>query len=98
MNGQFEQRLEFDWNEGNLNKNWLKHKVSNKEAEESFMDPLAFLTEDVKHSGSEDRYQLLAQTPGGRLLTIYFTLRRNKIRIISARPMNKKEKSQYEKV
>lgn len=94
----FEADLEFDWDQGNLDKSWLKHQVSNQKSQEALLDPRAFLTQDFKHSTTETRYQLLAQTMSGKQLAIYFTLRNNKIRIISARPMSKKEKDQYEKV
>lgn len=98
MSDIFEQALEFEWDQGNLDKNWVKHRVSAQESETAFLDPKAFLTTDVSHSTAEYRYQLLAQAKPGRYLTIHFTLRGNKIRIISARPMSKKERTQYEKI
>lgn len=98
MSDIFDSELEFDWDQGNLDKSWLKHQVSTQESQQAFLDPRAFLTPDSKHSTTEPRHQLLAQTVSGKYLAIYFTLRQNKIRIISARPMSRKEKIQYEKV
>ena len=98
MPDAFDKDLEFDWDQGNLDKSRLKHRVSTQESEQAFLDSKTFLTTDVKHSTIEPRYQLLARTKFGKRLTIYFTLRKNKIRIISARPMSKKEKAQYEKI
>jgi uncharacterized DUF497 family protein len=43
------------------------------------------------HSEREKRYQLLGQTGAGRRLFIAFTIRRNLIRAISARDMNRRE-------
>lgn len=54
-----------------------------------------FTTVDAKHSEEEDRYFAFGHTNGNRLLTIVFTIREKKIRIISAREMNKKERAVY---
>lgn len=97
MQDLFNLALGFDWDSGNIDKNLIKHKVTNQECEEAFFDLDAFVTEDVSHSTIETRYQLLAKSKK-RYLTIYFTNRRNKIRVISARDMNKKEKKQYETI
>ncbi|MGO9016216.1 MAG: BrnT family toxin [Dissulfurispiraceae bacterium] len=86
----------FDWDEGNINKNWEKHRVSHIECEEIFFnDPIIF-KRDEPHSTSEDRYFVLGKTDSDRLLFVVFTLRGAKIRIISARDMNRKEKKAYE--
>ena len=97
MQDLFNQELEFDWDLGNIDKNFVKHKVTNRECEEAFFDLNALVTKDVFHSTIEPRYQLLAKIKK-RYLTIYFTHRSNKIRVISARDMSNKEKKQYETV
>jgi|SRR3989344_4943023 len=97
MQDLFNQDLEFDWDQGNIDKNLIKHEVTNQECEEAFLDLNALVTADVFHSTIEPRYQLLAKSKK-RYLTIYFTQRKNKIRVISARDMNKKEKKQYETI
>lgn len=89
--------VEFIWDKGNADKNWLKHKVNSKESEEVFFDRNKKAAEDRFHSGKEERYIVLGKTKRKRLLFIVFTLRGKKIRIISARDMNKKERSLYEK-
>ncbi|PIQ69936.1 hypothetical protein COS55_01010 [Candidatus Shapirobacteria bacterium CG03_land_8_20_14_0_80_40_19] len=89
--------LSFDWNEGNLDKNWLKHKVSLKEAEEIFFNRPLKIFEDEKHSQKEERLLAYGITNRRRQLMIVFTLRGEKIRIISARNQNKKERRIYEK-
>ncbi|PJC66360.1 hypothetical protein CO018_02320, partial [Candidatus Beckwithbacteria bacterium CG_4_9_14_0_2_um_filter_47_11] len=57
--------------------------------------PLIFF-QDEKHSLKEKRYGVFGQTNNKRLLTIIFTIRNNKVRAISARDQNKKERKQYE--
>ena len=87
----------FDWDEGNLDKNWTKHQVSNSEIEELFFNLPLLLADDEKHSQEEKRYYVLGQTNAGRWLFIAFTVRENKIRVISARDMNRKEGRIYAK-
>ena len=85
----------FDWNLGNLNKNFARHGVNNLEAEEIFTNAPVLILSDEKHLGIEERKLLLGVTNSGRGLAIIFTVRGNKIRIISARDMNKKERRFY---
>lgn len=90
--------LVFDWDQGNIDKNVVTHGVSNKEAEDVFTNKPLLVSEDIKHSAKETRFQALGKTDEGRLLFISFTMRGQKLRIISARDMNRKEESIYEKV
>ena len=83
----------FDWDEGNFNKNWIKHQVANGECEEVFFNLPLLLHPDPAHSQTERRYYLLGQTNAARRLFIAFTLRDNKIRVISARDMSEKERN-----
>ena len=84
----------FDWDEGNINKNWKRHRVTPKECEEVFVNrPLVY--NDTKHSQAEPRFIALGLTEKKRLLIISFTSRNRKIRVISARDMNKKERRLY---
>lgn len=87
----------FEWDEGNVLKSWTKHKVNYQESEEVFLDRnLAVLT-DAPHSEKEERFIALGKTNRGRLLYVAFTVRGIKIRVISARDINRKEKNLYEK-
>ncbi|MBU4210490.1 BrnT family toxin [Patescibacteria group bacterium] len=88
----------FDWNRGNVKKNWIKHKVNAKEAEEVFFNKPLLVNFDQEHSKKEKRFRVLGRTNKKRRLFISFTLRKKKIRIISARDMSKKERINYEKV
>lgn len=89
--------LEFEWDKGNKDKNVHKHKVANQEAEEVFGNEPLVMAEDKKHSKHEQRYQALGKTNKGREMFLSFTVRENKVRVISIRDMNKKEEIQYEK-
>ncbi|MCK4554056.1 BrnT family toxin [Candidatus Parcubacteria bacterium] len=87
----------FDWDDGNAEKNWAKHKVTPEECEEAFFDEDKKITKDKLHSNNEDRYIFIGKTTQERLLYSVFTVRNNKIRIISSRDINKKEIQLYEK-
>ena len=88
--------VEFDWDEGNRQKNWEKHQVDYRECEEVFFNQPLLVNEDVKHSFQEQRYYVLGRSDAGRALFLVFTIRNNKIRIISARDQSKKERTIYE--
>jgi len=89
------QPIAFEWDEGNKRKN-LKHKVTDEECEEAFFDPKKKLLKDVIHSQKEDRYVLIGATKHQRLLFVVFTLRNSKVRIISTRNLNQRERRLYE--
>ena len=97
MNSIFEKADGFAWDKGNLDKNKKKHKVDNFECEEVFFNRPILIFQDEKHSKEESRHFVLGRTFKNRKLFIVFTMRNNKIRIISARNMSKKEKEVYEK-
>jgi uncharacterized protein len=89
--------ITFIWDKHNEQKNLEKHGVSAQEIEEAFFDPRKKLFEDIFHSGKEARFILLGKTKQDRTLYIVFTIRKSKIRAISARDLNKKERPLYEK-
>lgn len=86
----------FDWDKGNKDKNVVKHGIINEDAESVFLDNKSLLAEDLEHSTFEDRYQIIGRSEHGSLLSIFFTIRNKKLRIISARKTNKKERNIYE--
>lgn len=89
--------VEFVWDNGNKDKNRMKHRVTNEECEETFFDKEKRIYKDKLHSIDEDRFILLGKTKKRRLLYVVFTVRNKKIRIISARDVNRKERGLYEK-
>lgn len=88
----------FDWDEGNAMKG-EKHGVSGAAAEQVFVNEPLVVLEDAAHSAAEPRWHALGHTNDGRLLHVTFTLRAGgtKVRVISARPMHRKERTVYEK-
>ena len=88
----------FDWDENNREKNWNKHGVLASECEEVFFNLPLLLQADTPHSQKEPRYYVLGHTNLGRRLFIAFTVREDKIRVISARDMSKKERTIYEQI
>lgn len=91
----FEVVKGFDWDETNVAKNWERHQVSHIECEEIFFNEPLIVSADETHSQAEDRYFALGKTDMSRLLFIVFTVRADKIRVISARDMSKKERKHY---
>ena len=85
----------FDWDAGNLEKNWFGHGVSPLECEEVFFNQPLIVVPDEKHSQKEERFYSLGRTDRDRYLFVVFTMRGRKIRVISARDMNKKERKVY---
>ena len=85
----------FEWDEGNLDKNWYLHQVTNSECEEVFFNLPLIVAPDTKHSQQEQRYYALERTDTNRWLFIAFTIRDDLIRVISARDMNQRETRKY---
>jgi uncharacterized DUF497 family protein len=88
----------FNWDDGNVRKN-EKQGVSMAEVEQVFFNAPLLVLEDFKHSNQEPRFHALGKSDNRRLLHITFTLRHTgeKVRVISARDMHRKERSIYEK-
>jgi uncharacterized protein len=89
----------FDWDAGNALKSADKHGVTQSEAEQAFFNQPLLILDDDRHSFAEARFHALGRTDEDRRLQITFTLRREAtlIRIISARAINARERSAYEK-
>ena len=87
----------FDWDAGNSMKG-EKHSVADAEAEQVFVNEPLVVLEDRAHSATEPRWHALGRTNVGRLLHVTFTLRAagTRVRVISARPMHRKERKAYE--
>lgn len=90
--------ISFNWDKGNLDKNWIKHKIKNNEIEEIFFNEPLLIFEDMIHSQKERRFYALGKTRVEKKLFVSFTMREGKIRPISARSINIKERRIYEKV
>lgn len=86
----------FDWDRNNTEKNWITHHVTTMECEQVFFNKPLVSGVDKKHSVSEKCRYVLGQTDLNKTLFIVFTIRKNLIRVISARDINKKEKKNYD--
>ncbi|MBU1000108.1 BrnT family toxin [Patescibacteria group bacterium] len=86
----------FEWDKGNIDKNYIKHGITPNEAEEVFLDDGVAIERDIKHQEMEKRYIAIGKISSDKTLFIIFTSRKSKIRIISARLANKKERRVYE--
>ena len=85
----------FEWDEKKNAENLLKHKVDFNTAQYAFIDPKRVIAKDTIHSKEEKRYYVFGKVKGG-ILTVRFTYRDDKIRIIGA-GFWRKGKSIYEK-
>ena len=85
----------FEWDDGNINKNWLKHNVSPAECDQMFFNRPLIIQDDIEHSELENRFYALGRTDSKRTLFIAFTVRNKLIRVISARDMSRKEREVY---
>jgi hypothetical protein len=87
----------FQWDEGNSEKNWSRHRVTQAEAEQVFLNRPILVSGDLKHSAEEARYFALGESDAGRWLVVVFTFRASLLRVIAARPMNRGERRVYAK-
>jgi uncharacterized protein len=86
----------FEWDAGNATKSAQKHGVTCEEAEQVFAGwRFIPLGEQYQPACPEARFGVLGETASGRPLFVAFTLRGQRIRVVSARLMNKKEKEFY---
>lgn len=86
----------FDWDEKKDGQNRLKHKIGFESACEFEWDT-AVIIADTRHRYGESRWAAFGFLKG-RLHSIVFTRRENKIRIISLRKANARERKRYESV
>jgi uncharacterized DUF497 family protein len=86
----------FEWDEGNLVKNWERHRVTASECEQVFFNRPLVAGVDERHSGRETRHYALGVTDTGRRLFVVFTVRDNKIRVVSARDMSRRERKVFD--
>ncbi len=96
---EFARIIGFDWDDGNRRKSEDKHGVGQGETEQVFFNEPLLVSDDTGHSSDESRFHALGKSNASRCLHLTFTLRAasTKIRVISARDMNRKERERYEK-
>jgi len=86
----------YEWDPKKAKANLRQHRVSFEEAATVFLDPLAVTYPDPDHSGDEIREITVGHSARHRVIFIYHTQRRDRIRIIGARKATARERKQYE--
>lgn len=76
-------KTNFEWDENKNSENLSKHGISFYEAQNAFLDPNRLIAQDLEHSTNEERYYCFGKVGEG-IMTVRFTYRSNKIRIIGA--------------
>ena len=90
--------MEIFFDPNKANSNITKHGISFEEAQTALLDENALVREDNDHE--EQRFVLLGMSSYLRLLVVVYAIWDEEyevIRLISARPANKKEERQYER-
>jgi len=78
-----EKRSDFEWDLAKDELNQSKHGVSFAMAQPAFLDPNRVILEDLEHGDNEKRFYCIGRVSEG-IMTVRFTYRNNKIRIIGA--------------
>lgn len=92
------KKLQFEWDQWNIQKNELKHGIASDEAESVFSDTEQKIFEDPLHSTKDEaRHVVIGKSLEHRVLMVGFTVRKDMIRVITARPASRKERLLYEK-
>lgn len=84
----------FEWDDAKAAANFKKHKVRFEHGAEACEDPFALIEQDDSDDYCEDRYILTGRAAGG-ILTVVYTERTERLRIISAREANTRERRNY---
>lgn len=87
---------EIEWDPAKAKSNFRKHGVSFVDVEAAFYDEYALSMSDSV-SSKEQRYVLVGLDALGRVVTVCYTYRGERIRLISARAATKAERREYEK-
>ena len=88
--------MRFEWDPKKAAANFKKHGVTFQEAATVFGDPLAITFQDPDHSMNEERQMTFGLSLQKRLIVVAHAERKDRTRIISARPMDRKERVIYE--
>jgi hypothetical protein len=88
--------MEFEWDPRKAALNLRKHKVSFAEAATVLGDEMAATAYDPVHSIDEERYITIGLSDRHRLLIVAHADRGDRVRIISARELTRKERKEYE--
>ena len=85
---------DFEWDDAKASENLARHGVSFEAASLAFDDAFAVVRGDRRQSYGEERFILLGMVQQ-RLLAVSYTLRGERVRIISARFAEPRERRRY---
>ncbi len=88
--------MEFEWDLAKEQANIRKHGHTFSEAVEAFQDPKGAQLVDRKHSDHENRFFWVGKVSSGKILTVWFTRRGNRVRIIGCAEWRKFRSFYYE--
>lgn len=88
--------MEFEWDLSKEQTNINKHGYAFSDAVEAFQDPMGIQLVDKKHSAGESRYYWVGKTLKNKILTVWFTRRGRKMRIIGCAEWRKFRSFYYE--
>jgi len=84
--------MEFEWDAENR-KHVARHRITPEEVEEAVL--IEPLEADVQQHEGEERVLCFGRTKSGRLLTVLYTERRGKIRVVTAYRMTEQHQRLY---
>jgi uncharacterized DUF497 family protein len=85
---------DYEWDEAKASLNLRNHGLSFEVACEVFDDFFAYEWADDREDYGEERFNITGMVHG-RLITVTFTMRETKIRLISARKAEPRERRRY---
>lgn len=86
--------LQFEWDDGKDEVNRTKHGIGFEEAKFIFIHPVVTAQDDRRDYG-ENRFISYGRIVRAVVIAVVHTMRRGRIRLISARKANRKEKRAY---
>jgi len=85
-----------DWDPRKARSTLRGHNIAFKEAASVLDDWRQATSEDIEHSGSEERWRTIGLSDQARVLVVTWTVREGTVRLISARRATKRERNAYE--
>src|SRR5439155_19874068 len=80
---------------GNSEKHWKRHPVTPAACEQIVANRPLLVSVDTQKGSREPRYFALGRTDSVRELAAVFTVRGKRVRVISARPMSRRDRKEY---
>jgi uncharacterized protein len=87
--------MKFEWDPDKNRRNYRKHGVAFEEATTVWTDTSALIVADPTHSVGEEREWMIGVSEWESLMVVVFTQRGDRVRIISARLANQREREGY---